>query len=237
MQTLASVGFVGGNPHILLQLVFPPQLTQMSVDDMSLEPSGTPATGMGRPTEPPICYQLCVWPSRVLIEILLCRQRGFQPGDGSADGLLQPVQVLIHLRELPPGITVQDLIDGMVFFYETKKHRCRVFAARQRCNSINGFTSSCGNATSFSNPIVTFLGYCDFPSEHWTRIRTNNVIERLNREIRRRTRVVGSFPDGHSALMLVCARLRHVAGTQWGNKKYMNMKHLEAALEDVSIAG
>ena len=61
----------------------------------------------------------------------------------------------------------------------------------------------------------------------WTRIRTNNVIERLNREIRRRTRVVGTFPDGNSALMLVCARLRHVAGTQWGNKKYMNMKHLE----------
>ena len=52
--------------------------------------------------------------------------------------------------------------------------------------------------------------YCDFPSEHWTRIRTNNVIERLNREIRRRTRVVGTFPDGNSALMLVCARLRHV---------------------------
>ena len=79
--------------------------------------------------------------------------------------------------------------------------------------------------------------YCDFPSEHWTRIRTNNVIERLNREIRRRTRVVGTFPDGNSALMLVCARLRHVAGTQWGNKKYMNMKHLEAALDDASIAG
>ena len=55
--------------------------------------------------------------------------------------------------------------------------------------------------------------------------------------VRRRTRVVGSFPDGNSALMLVCARLRHVAGTQWGNKKYMNMKHLEAALEDASIAG
>ena len=63
------------------------------------------------------------------------------------------------------------------------------------------------------------LTYCDYPSEHWTRIRTNNVIERLNREIRRRTRVVGCFPDGHSAMMLVCAGLRHVAGTQWGNKK------------------
>ena len=81
------------------------------------------------------------------------------------------------------------------------------------------------------------LTYCDFPSEHWTRIRTNNVIERLNREIRRRTRVVGTFPDGNSALMLVCARLRHVAGTQWGNKKYMNMKHLEAALDNAFIAG
>ena len=81
------------------------------------------------------------------------------------------------------------------------------------------------------------LACCDFPSEHWARIHINNAIERLNREIRRRTRVVGSFPDGNSALMLVCARLRHVAGSQWGNKKYMNMKHLEAAIEDASIAG
>ena len=56
------------------------------------------------------------------------------------------------------------------------------------------------------------LTYCDFPAEHWTRISTNNVIERLNRKIRRRTRVVGSFPDGYLALMLVCARLRHVVG-------------------------
>ena len=92
-------------------------------------------------------------------------------------------------------------------------------------------------AKKVEDGIEETLTYCDFPSEHWTRIRTNNVIERLNREIRRRTRVVGTFPDGNSALMLVCARLRHVAGTQWGNKKYMNMKHLEAALDDVSIAG
>ena len=81
------------------------------------------------------------------------------------------------------------------------------------------------------------LTYCDFPYEHWTRILTNNVIERLNREIRRRTRVVGTFPDGNSALMLVCARLRHVAGTQWGSKKYMSTKHLEVDLDDASIAG
>ena len=92
-------------------------------------------------------------------------------------------------------------------------------------------------AKKVEDGIEETLTYCDFPFEHWTRIRTNNVIERLNREIRRRTRVVGTFPDGNSALMLVCARLRHVAGTQWGNKKYRNMKHLEAALDDAFIAG
>ena len=92
-------------------------------------------------------------------------------------------------------------------------------------------------AKKVENGIEETLTYCDFPSEHWTRIRTNNVIERLNWEIRRRTRVVGTFPDGHSALMLVCACLRHVADTQWGNKEYMNMKHLETVLEDASVAG
>ena len=70
---------------------------------------------------------------------------------------------------------------------------------------------------------ITFM---DFPSQHWTRIRTNNTLERLNREIKRRTRPIGAFPDGNSALMLVCARLRHVAGTDWGTKRYMNMDHL-----------
>ena len=93
-------------------------------------------------------------------------------------------------------------------------------------------------AVKVENAIEETLTYTDFPSEHWTRIRTNNVIERLNREIRRRTRVVGTFPDGNSALMLVCARLRHVAGSQWGSKKYLNMKHFENAdLTSDSIAG
>ena len=92
-------------------------------------------------------------------------------------------------------------------------------------------------ARKLEDGIEETLTYCDSHSDHRTRIRTNNVIERLNWEIRRRTRVVGSFPDGNSALTLVCARLRHVAGTQWGNKKYMSMKRLEAPLEGASIAG
>lgn len=83
------------------------------------------------------------------------------------------------------------------------------------------------------------LTYMDFPTQHWTRIRTNNTIERLNREIKRRTRAIGAFPDGQSALMLVCARLRHVAGTQWGIRRYMNMDHLNHPdeLQSDDIAG
>ena len=55
------------------------------------------------------------------------------------------------------------------------------------------------------------LTYFAFPSNHWRQVKTNNPLERIIREIRRRTRVVGAFPDGHSALMLVAARLRHIA--------------------------
>jgi putative transposase len=70
------------------------------------------------------------------------------------------------------------------------------------------------------------LAYMSFPREHWRSLRTNNPMERTNREIRRRTRVVGAFPDGRSALMLVSARLRHVAGTKWGTRRYMDMTRL-----------
>ncbi len=71
------------------------------------------------------------------------------------------------------------------------------------------------------------LTYYAFPEPHWRRIRTNNPMERIMREIRRRTRVVGAFPDGESALMLVAARLRHIAGTKWGYRIYLNVRLLE----------
>ncbi|MGI6491491.1 MAG: IS256 family transposase [Pelotomaculum sp.] len=81
-------------------------------------------------------------------------------------------------------------------------------------------------AKKIEDSILETLTYMDFPYAHWSKLRSNNVIERLNREIRRRTRVVGTFPDGNSALMLVCARLRHVASKTWGTRRYMSMTHL-----------
>jgi putative transposase len=50
---------------------------------------------------------------------------------------------------------------------------------------------------------------------------------RMLEEARRRTKFVGAFPDGYSALMLVAARLRHVSATNWGLRKYMNIELLK----------
>lgn len=86
-------------------------------------------------------------------------------------------------------------------------------------------------AEKVENGIEETLTYMYFPCEHWRKIRTNNGLERLMREIRRRTRVVGCFPDGNSALMLVCARLRHIATSTWGSKRYMNMNLLISGQE------
>ncbi len=54
----------------------------------------------------------------------------------------------------------------------------------------------------------------DYASKDRRRIRTSNPLERIMKEIRRRSNVVGAFPDGNSALMLVAARLRHIAGSR-----------------------
>jgi transposase-like protein len=74
--------------------------------------------------------------------------------------------------------------------------------------------------------VTETLTYYNLPDQHWRRLRTNNPLERIIREIRRRTRVVGAFPDGHSALMLVAARLRHIASTKWGKRRYLAMETL-----------
>lgn len=97
-------------------------------------------------------------------------------------------------------------------------------------------------AEKVAESVAETLTYYRFPSEHHRQIRTNNMLERIMREIRRRTRVVGAFPDGRSAVMLAAARLRYVAGSRWGTRRYMDMDRLkemeepEGATADKKIA-
>ena len=89
-------------------------------------------------------------------------------------------------------------------------------------------------AEKVAESVAETLTYYRFPSEHHRQIRTNNMLERIMREIRRRTRVVGAFPDGRSALMLAAARLRYVSGSRWGTRRYMDMDRLKEMEETES---
>ena len=95
--------------------------------------------------------------------------------------------------------------------------------ARRLKAAANCLREGIGETTTYLLP--------EFPDGHRRRIRTNNMIERLNREIRRRTRVMGSFPDGNSALMLVCARIRYVTANEWSTRRYLDMSRLDDTLQ------
>ena len=89
-------------------------------------------------------------------------------------------------------------------------------------------------AEKVAESVAEMLTYYRFPSEHHRQIRTNNMLERIMREICRRTRVVGAFPDGRSALMLAAARLRYVSGSRWGTRRYLDMDRLKEMEEPES---
>jgi len=61
---------------------------------------------------------------------------------------------------------------------------------------------------------------------YWLKIRASILIERMLKAARRRTKVIGVFPDGQSALRLVAIRLRHVSTTSRGRAKYMDKELL-----------
>jgi len=65
-------------------------------------------------------------------------------------------------------------------------------------------------ADVLEHSIDDVLTFMDFPTEHWTQISNTNVLERLNREIRRRTNVVGIFPNREATLRLVGPLLQEI---------------------------
>jgi transposase-like protein len=111
------------------------------------------------------------------------------------------------------------------FFPEAAWQRCIVKLAALRLTRATELVGAAVEET---------LTYYAFPEEHWRRIRTNNPLERILREIRRRTRVVGAFPDGQSALNLAAARLRHIAGTAWSTKPIPQHRTAEGPADERS---
>jgi transposase-like protein len=69
--------------------------------------------------------------------------------------------------------------------------------------------------------------YRAFPKSHWRRIRTRNMVERVNVEIKRRSRVVGAFPSPDSVIRLICSILMDVNEDWITGKRYLNMSEFE----------
>ena len=97
---------------------------------------------------------------------------------------------------------------------------------QKRSSRICEFSKMSKAADLVEQAVHEALIYYAFPDIHWQKIRTNNPLERIMREIRRRTRIVGAFPDGQSCLNLAAARLRYIAGKASLTKLYMNMRPL-----------
>jgi len=71
------------------------------------------------------------------------------------------------------------------------------------------------------------LAYFDFPQAHWRQIRSTNPLERLNKELRRRVRVVGIFPNQNAVLRLLGAMLQEQDDEWKDNRRYFSVASME----------
>jgi len=79
-------------------------------------------------------------------------------------------------------------------------------------------------ASTCERYIHDLYNYQSFPKKHWRRIRTTNILERVNKELKRRSRMVGAFPNERSLIRLAVAMLIDLNEEWLTGRRYLDME-------------
>lgn len=109
-----------------------------------------------------------------------------------------------------------------IFTQESKEEAQAAFLA-----VFEQYGKLCGKAMEIlENGLEDALAFMSFPQEHWRKISSTNPIERINEEIRRRTRVIGIFPSVASALRLIGMLLLEQTECWHSDKRFMKAESM-----------
>ena len=127
---LYTFWFVCCNPDILDYRIFLFQIMQIPVYDSGFQHPCTPSGVGSRPAHTTVSVQFGIFSfGGIFIKIVFERFRCFQPGDRSANILLQSINVVIHPVKFDAGIAEQDYIYPHTFFQHPQEHGSRIFSA------------------------------------------------------------------------------------------------------------
>ena len=130
--------------------------------------------------------------------------------------------VLSHV----PASSMADVAEDLKAVFRVRRQK----TARALADEFVGlYEKSYPKAVSvFEAGIEDALTYLSYPGSHHARIRTTNMLERLFKEVKRRTRVVGVFPNETSAAILA-TEIALRSSEEWALRRYLSMDVLEAA--------